>query len=176
MTIHNNAVEPWRVTLVDTGTKTQTGGRLKRIAPYVEGETFMLTYGDGVSNVALNDLLEQHKSSGMVATLTAVQPSGRFGVLDLDEDKNCVLGFREKIKEDSNWINAGFMVMEPGVFKYLDGDSCVLERKPLENMSSEQKLGVFCHFGFWMCMDTQRDRAALEEMWKNGNTPWKVWK
>jgi len=176
MTIHNNIAEPWKVTLVDTGQQTQTGGRIKRILPYVNNETFMLTYGDGVSNVDLQALLAHHKESGMYATLTAIQPSGRYGVLDLDDSKNCVLGFREKAKEDANWINAGFMVMEPEVFRYLDGDDCILERKPLESMSAEKKLGVYRHYGYWMCMDTQRDKFTLENLWENGNAPWKVWK
>jgi len=175
MIVHNNVAEPWKVTLVHTGSQTQTGGRIRRIASYVEGETFMLTYGDGVSNVDLNGLLKQHKSSGMTTTLTAIQPSGRFGVLDLDADKNCVLGFREKAKEDSNWINAGFMVMEPEIFKYLDGDDCILERKPLEAMSDERTLGVYRHYGFWQCMDTQRDKVSLEELWRENKAPWKVW-
>lgn len=175
MIIHNNVAEPWKVTLVDTGVNTQTGGRIKCIEPYVKGETFMMTYGDGVSNVDLSLLLQQHKASNMTATLTAIQPGGRFGVLDLEADKNCVIGFREKAKEDGNWINAGFMVMEPEVFRYLDGDSCILERSPLESMSSEHKLGVFRHRGFWMCMDTQRDKMALESLWNNGDAPWKVW-
>jgi glucose-1-phosphate cytidylyltransferase len=175
MVIHNNIAEPWKVTLVDTGISTQTGGRIKRIAPYIKNEAFMLTYGDGVSNVNLDALLKQHQSSGMAATLTAIQPGGRFGVLDLDEDKNFVIGFREKAKEDSNWINGGFMVMEPEVFRYLDGDACILERKPLESMSRENKLGVYRHYSYWQCMDTQRDKGALELLWNEGRAPWKIW-
>ena len=173
--VHSNMSEPWKVTVVDTGLNTQTGGRLKRIAPYADGERFMLTYGDGVSNIDLNALQKQHEGSGSTVTLTAIQPSGRYGVLDLDEDKNCVIGFREKAKEDSNWINAGFMVMEPEIFEYLDGDGCILEREPLERLSADRKLGVYRHRGFWKCMDTQRDKVALEALWNNGDAPWKVW-
>ena len=176
MVIHSNVAEPWKVTVVDTGLQTQTGGRIKRIAPYIGNETFMMTYGDGVSNVDINALLKHHNETGMYTTLTAVQPSGRYGVLDLDEEKNQVIGFREKAKEDTNWINAGFMVMEPEILKYLDDDSCILERQPLESMSAEKKLGVYRHYGFWQCMDTQRDKGHLEIQWGNNDAPWKVWK
>jgi len=176
MIVHSNVAEPWKVTLVDTGLKTQTGGRVKRIRPYLGEETFMMTYGDGVSDVNINALLKQHKESGMSATLTAIQPTGRYGVLDLDENKNCVVGFREKAKEDSNWINAGFMVLEPKVFDYLDSDRTIFEREPLERLSVDGKLGVYRHYGYWQCMDTQRDKSALEHLWIRGNAPWKVWK
>lgn len=175
MTIHNNIAEPWKVTLVDTGLNTQTGGRIKRIRPYVGNETFMMTYGDGVGDIDISALLKQHKTSGMSATLTAVQPSGRYGVLDLDEDKNCVVGFREKAKEDTNWINAGFMVLEPAVFDYIAGDMTPFEQEPLMRLSEDGQLGVFRHYGYWQCMDTQRDKAALEHYWNSGSAPWKVW-
>lgn len=175
MIVHSNIAEPWKVTVVDTGISTQTGGRVKRVRPYVGDEPFMLTYGDGVSDININALQKRHRESGMVTTLTAVQPSGRYGVLDLDEDKNHVTGFREKSTKDTGWINAGFMVMEPDVFDYLDGDECILERKPLESLSAEKKLGVYRHYGFWQCMDTQRDKIALEELWNGGGAPWKVW-
>lgn len=175
MIVHNNVAEPWKVTIVDTGLDTQTGGRIKRVRPYVDGETFLMTYGDGVGDVDMNALLRQHKASGMAATLSAVQPRGRYGVLDLDEDKNCIVGFREKAKEDSNWINAGFMALEPEVFDYLDGDGCVFERVPLERLSAEGRLGVYKHYGYWQCMDTQRDKGALEALWNKGAAPWKVW-
>jgi glucose-1-phosphate cytidylyltransferase len=175
MTIHNNVAEPWKVTVVDTGLNTQTGGRIKRIRPYIGDESFMMTYGDGLSNVDINALLKHHKASGMMATLTAVQPSGRYGVLELDEDKNCVIGFREKAKEDSNWINAGFMVLESPVFDYIDNDATYFEREPLERLSSDGKLGVYRHFGYWQCMDTQRDKGALEALWAQGRAEWKVW-
>ncbi len=173
--IHQNAAEPWRVTLVDTGLETQTGGRVARIRPYVEGETFMLTYGDGVSDVDLNALLDRHRQQGCVATLTAVRPGGRYGVVDINKDETRITGFREKAAQDSGWINAGFMVMEPEIFDYLDGDSCVLERAPMEALAREGKLGVHKHYGFWQCMDTLRDKLLLEELVKQGSAPWQVW-
>lgn len=174
MTVHQNVAEPWRVTLVDTGLNAQTGARVKRIQNYIGDERFMLTYGDGVSDVDLNALLEQHKASGRIVTLTGVQPGGRFGVLDLEGQT--VTGFREKAKEDGGWINGGFMVMEPGVFSYLPEDEgCVLEQEPLERLAREGKLGVYKHTGFWQCMDTQRDKGRLEELWYGGSAPWKKW-
>ena len=176
MIVHSNGSEPWKVTVVDTGLNTQTGGRIKRIQKYVGEEPFMLTYGDGVGNVDLNALLADHNALGHMATLTAVQPSGRYGVLDLDENKNLVVGFREKAQEDTNWINAGFMVLEPGVFDYIDGDSTVFERDPMERMTCDGKLGVYKHYGYWQCMDTQRDKGALEAMYQSGNAPWMVWR
>ena len=134
----------------------------------------MLTYGDGVSDVDLNALLEQHRRSGMTVTLTAIQPGGRFGVLDLDGDT--VAGFREKAREDGGWINGGFMVMEPETFRYLGSEeSCVLERTPMETLARKGALGVYKHSGFWQCMDTQRDRGRLEQLWNNDNAPWKIW-
>ena len=175
MTIHQNVAEPWRVTLVDTGLNTQTGGRIKRVQRYIGDEPFMLTYGDGVSNIDLNALLEQHRASGKAVTLTGIQPGGRFGVLELEGQT--VVGFREKAKEDGGWINGGFMVMESQVFDYLSADErCVLERKPLENLAQKGRLGIYKHSGFWQCMDTQRDRGKLENLWVTGNAPWKIWK
>lgn len=174
MTIHENVAEPWRVTLVDTGLHTQTGGRLKRVERYLGGEPFLLTYGDGVSDIDLNALLEQHRKSEKTVTMTGVQPGGRYGVLDLDGET--VTGFREKAKEDGGWINGGFMVMEPEIFRYLrPEDSCVLERTPLETLAREGNLGVYKHTGFWQCMDTQRDKGRLEQLWESGDPPWKVW-
>ena len=174
MTVHSNVAEPWRVTLVDTGLNTQTGGRGRRGQKYIGNERFMLTYGDGVSNVDLNKLLAQHSASGKIATLTGIQPGGRFGVLDLDGET--VTGFREKAKEDGGWINGGFMVMEPEVFGYLSAEeSCVLERTPLETLARDGKLGIYKHSGFWQCMDTQRDRGVLEQLWSSGSAPWRVW-
>jgi len=174
MTVHQNVAEPWRVTLVDTGLNAQTGARVKRVKKYIGNEPFMLTYGDGVGNVDLNALLEQHRVSGKTATLTGVQPGGRFGVLDVEGQ--AVTGFREKAREDGGWINGGFMVMEPEIFEALsDGEDCVLEREPMEALARAGKLGIYRHSGFWQCMDTQRDRAWLEERWKTGNAPWKVW-
>ena len=176
MTVHSNVAEPWRVTLVDTGLNTQTGGRIKRVQKYIGDEPFMLTYGDGVGNVDLNALLAQHRASGKVVTLTGIQPGGRFGVLDLDKRGTTVVGFREKAKEDAGWINGGFMVMEPEVFQYLsEEESCILERRPLERLAEEGKLGIYKHYAFWQCMDTQRDRGMLEGIWRRNAAPWKVW-
>jgi glucose-1-phosphate cytidylyltransferase len=175
MVVHNNVAEPWKVTLVDTGLETQTGGRIRRVQPYIGGETFMMTYGDGVSNVNLTELLALHTRLGTTLTITAIQPSGRFGVIDLSEDKNYVTGFREKAIEDVNWVNAGFMVMEPEVFDYLDGDGCILERRPMETLARQNRVGVYRHGGFWQCMDTQRDKHLLEELWAQNEAPWRVW-
>jgi len=173
LTIHNNVSEPWRVTLVDTGQTTQTGGRIKRVEPYIGGERFMLTYGDGVSDVDLNTLLSHHAQSGNVVTLTAIQPGGRFGVLDIEGDS--VTAFKEKAIEDGGWINGGFMVAEPELFRYIEDDKTILEREPLERLSAERKLGVYKHYGYWQCLDTQRDKVWLEDRWNKGNAPWKVW-
>lgn len=176
MTVHENIAEPWRVTLVDTGLTTQTGGRIKRVQRYIGDEPFLLTYGDGVSDVDLTALLEEHRASGKAATITAIQPGGRFGVLDLDESGTSVRGFREKAKEDGGWVNGGFMVMEPRVFDYLSADEgCILEREPLETLAGEGELGIYKHYGFWQCMDTRRDRERLESLWNDGNAPWKLW-
>ena len=176
MTVHENVAEPWRVTLVDTGLNTQTGGRVKRIQKYIGNEPFMLTYGDGVSDVDLHALLKTHQSSGAAVTLTAIQPGGRFGVLDIDEDGGMVTGFREKAREDGGWINGGFMVMEPEVFDYLSADEgCILERAPMQNLAHDGKLGVYKHEGFWQCMDTQRDKGLLENLYNQNRAPWKVW-
>lgn len=175
MTVHENIAEPWRVTLVDTGLNTQTGARVKRVWKYIGEEPFMLTYGDGVGNVDLGALLKQHRASGKTVTLTGIQPGGRFGVLDLEGQT--VIGFREKAKEAGGWINGGFMVMEPEVFGYLSAEeNCVLERMPMETLAREGKLGIYKHGGFWQCMDTQRDRGRLEQLWGNGEAPWKVWR
>lgn len=176
MTVHSNVAEPWRVTLVDTGLNTQTGARIKRVQKYIGDEPFMLTYGDGVSNVDLSALLAQHRDSGKTVTLTGIQPGGRFGVLDIADSGNAVVGFREKAKEDGGWINGGFMVAQPELFDYLStGESCVLERTPLETLAAEGKLGIYKHDGFWQCMDTQRDKYRLEELWASGEAPWMVW-
>lgn len=174
MTVHENVAEPWRVTLVDTGLNTQTGGRIKRVQKYIGDEPFMLTYGDGVGTVDLNALLDQHRSSGKIATLTGIQPGGRFGVLDIEGQT--VTGFREKAKEDGGWINGGFMALNPEVFHYLtDEEGCIFERQPLERLALEGKLGIYKHKGFWQCMDTQRDKIWLEEHWEKGDAPWRVW-
>ena len=174
MTVHSNVAEPWRVTLVDTGLYAQTGARVKRVQKYVGNEPFMLTYGDGVSDVDLDALLRQHQESGKTVTLTGIQPGGRFGVLDLGPSGTDVIGFREKAKEDGGWINGGFMVMQPEVFDYLENrDDCILERGPMERLAADGKLGMYRHNGFWQCMDTQRDRGTLEYLWNNNKAPWK---
>lgn len=173
MTVHNNYAEPWKVTLIDTGLNTMTGGRIKRIKEYVDDEPFMITYGDGVANVDIDSLVKFHNKSDNILTMTAIQPEGRFGVLDIEDDK--IRAFREKSKKDSGWINGGFMVANPEIFNYIDGDDTVFEREPLETVSSLGKLGAYKHHGFWQCMDTQRDKQNLEKMWSNGNADWKVW-
>lgn len=175
LVVHNNVAEPWRVTVVDTGLNTQTGGRVKRVQKYIGDEPFMLTYGDGVSNVDLDALVRTHQTSGKAVTLTAIQPGGWFGVLDIEDSTGTITAFREKAREDGGWINAGFMVLEPKVFEYLDGDGCILERAPLEQMSHDGLVGVYKHGGFWQCMDTQRDKLLLESYWQNGTAPWKLW-
>ena len=175
MIIHNNVAEPWKVTIIDTGVNTQTGARIKRIQKYLNGERFMLTYGDGVSNVDINALIEYHEKNGKFATMTAIQPGGRFGVLDID-DLNRVNRFTEKAKEDGGWVNAGFMVLEPEVFNYLSDDpNLVFERMPLERMAQNGQLVAYKHTGFWQCMDTMRDRLLLEELIEQRRAPWMVW-
>ncbi len=172
--VHNNVAEPWKVTVLDTGLHTMTGGRIKRVRPYIGDETFMLTYGDGVSNVDIQRLVEFHKSHGKYATLTAVNAGQRFGVLDVDAG-NGIQSFREKRNSDGSYINGGYMVLEPEVFNYLADDTTVFEKGPLENLAKEGQLMAYKHDGFWQCMDTQRDKMQLEEMWSSNNAPWKVW-
>lgn len=174
MIIHNNMSEPWKVTLVDTGLNTMTGGRIKRIKKYLNGERFMLTYGDGVSNVDLNNLIEYHEKHGGKATLTAIQPGGRYGKLDI-LDNGTIEGFEEKAIDDGGWVNGGFMVLENDVLNYIAGDDTIFEREPLETLVSERQLMAYKHTGFWQCMDTLRDKEYLEKMWQNNNAPWKVW-
>lgn len=175
MTIHNNVAEPWKVTVVDTGLNTQTGGRIKRVQKYIGNESFMLTYGDGVSDVDINELVRFHNAHGKIATITAIQPGGRFGVLDIDENQG-VRQFSEKNKEDGGWINAGFMVLNPEVFEYIDdSESCVFERKPLENLAKNGELMSFKHRGFWQCMDTLRDKERLEYLLLHEQATWKKW-
>lgn len=174
LSVHNQNAEPWKVTLVETGLNTMTGGRIKRVAPYVGNETFMLTYGDGVSDVSLEHLLAFHLAHGKYATVTSVQPSGKFGALDLD-DKNQVTSFLEKPKGDGAWINGGFFVLQPEIFNYLEGDATIWEREPLECLAKEEQLMAFKHEGFWKPMDTLRDKIELENLWNNTVAPWKVW-
>ena len=175
MKVHENVAEPWCVTLVDTGLGTQTGGRIKRIQKYIGKEPFMLTYGDGVSDIDLRALENCHRASGKILTVTAVQPGGRFGVMEIEEDSNVVCGFQEKSREDGGWINGGFMVAQPEVFDYLEGDDCIFERTPMEKLSAEGQMKAYKHNGFWQCMDTQRDRVRLEQLWQSGEAPWKRW-
>ena len=163
------------MTLIDTGLYTMTGGRVKRIRPYVGDEPFMLTYGDGVANVNLKELEEFHKSHGKIATLTAVNIGQRFGVLDLD-DAGQIQAFREKDDDDGSLINGGFMVLNPGVFDYIEGDDTVFEQEPLRNLARDGELMAFRHEGFWKCMDTQREKQQLEALWQSGKAPWKIWK
>ncbi len=176
MSIHNDESEPWKVTLIDTGLNTLTGGRLKRVREYLGNETFCMTYGDGVSDVNIEDLIKFHKDQGTIATLTAVQEPGRFGSFTLMENQTRVEHFREKVKDqNSAWINGGFFVLEPEVFDYIEDDSTVFERAPLEMLSRNNDLSAFQHRGFWMPMDTLRDKNVLDEMWNSDNPPWKVW-
>ena len=174
MIIHNQHAEPWRVTVVDTGLHTMTGGRIKRVQPYIGNETFMLTYGDGVCDVDIGKLVAFHKSHGRLATLTSVRLEQQKGILDIGGD-NAVHAFREKRPGDGTPVNAGFMVLEPGVFDYLDGDDVIFERGPLERLAAEGHLMSYSHSGFWQCMDTQREKITLEKLWSSGNAPWKVW-
>lgn len=174
MIVHNNFAEPWKVTLVDTGLNTMTGGRIKRIEKYIGNEPFMLTYGDGVSNVNIKKLVEYHQSHKKIATMTAINVGQRFGVLDI-EDNNEIKSFREKNDNDGSMINGGFMVLNPEIFKYIEGDDTVFEKTPLETVANMGELMAYKHDGFWKCMDTQRDKNQLEEMWESGEAPWKIW-
>lgn len=171
--IHNNFSEPWRVTIIDTGLNTMTGGRLKRIQSYINDEAFMMTYGDGVCDVPIDELVKFHKAQKKICTLTAVKPDGRFGILDLDGDR--IKSFREKNKDDVGYINGGYMVLEPQIFNYIDGDDTILECEPFESLAADSKFAAFRHNGFWHCMDTLRDKKKLEKLWNQGKAPWKVW-
>lgn len=174
MTVHHSKLEPWKVTVVDTGYNTMTGGRIKRVQEYVGNETFMMTYGDGVCDVDINKLLEFHKSHGKIATLTAVKLAQDKGVLNITSDY-AVTSFREKNKTDGAPINAGYMVLEPAIFDLLDGDSCVFERNPLETLAAKGELMSYIHEGFWQCMDNIREKNMLEDLLKNNAAPWKKW-
>ena len=174
MIVHNNVAEPWRVTLVDTGLNTLTGGRIKRVQDYIGNKTFMLTYGDGVSDINIKELLDYHIVHNKLATLTAIQPGGRFGVLDIN-NLNHINSFVEKAKEDGGWINGGFMVLEPEILEYIKNDETIFEKDPLEKLATVGELQAYKHSGFWQCMDTQRDKLLLEELWEKGNAPWKKW-
>jgi glucose-1-phosphate cytidylyltransferase len=175
METHKAGVEPWRVTLVDTGEHSMTGGRLRRIRDHVAGETFCFTYGDAVSDVDMSQLLDFHRGTGALATMTAVQPPGRFGALALGEHESHVTGFREKPGGDGAWINGGFFVLEPEAIDYVEDDLTIWEREPLERLADDGELAAFKHRGYWQNMDTLRDKHVLEEQWSSGNAPWKVW-
>ena len=172
--LHEQHSEPWKVTVVDTGNGTMTGGRIKRVQPYIGDEPFLMTYGDGVCDVNIRKLIDFHQSHGKLATLTAVLQEQSKGVLNIGGD-NAVQSFREKSKTDSAPINAGFMVLEPQVFDYIDGDDCVFEQVPLKRLAEEGQLMSYQHRGFWQCMDTLREKIELENLWKSGKAPWKVW-
>jgi glucose-1-phosphate cytidylyltransferase len=173
MKVHSSAAEPWTVTLVDTGEDTMTGGRLLRVRRYLNEEPFYFTYGDGLSDVNVRAVFDHHQQSGALATMTTVQPPGRFGAVRLEEQK--IIGFNEKPQGDGAWINGGYFVLSPGVFDYLAGDETVWERGPLEQLAADNKLSAFVHRGFWQPMDTMRDKQQLEDMWSRGRAPWKVW-
>ena len=172
MEVHNRKAEPWKITLVDTGEQTMTGGRIRRIRDYIDG-TFCLTYGDGVSDVDITALVAFHRAQQVEATMTAILPAGRFGALGIAGDR--VTAFQEKPQGDNRWVNGGFMVCEPSVFDRLEGDETVFEKGPLEGLARDRQLAVWKHDGFWMAMDTMRDKTQLEEMWASGRAPWKTW-
>jgi glucose-1-phosphate cytidylyltransferase len=174
MTVHSNFAEPWKVTIVDTGLNTMTGGRIKRVKKYIGNEPFMLTYGDGVCNVDIKSLVEFHEKQGKIATLTAVNVGQRFGVLEVGNE-GIVDKFREKSDGDGNLINAGYMVLNPEIFDYIEGDSTIFEKTPLEAVAKKYELNAFMHKGFWQCMDTKRDMEKLEQLLADGQAPWKVW-
>lgn len=171
---HHHSAEPWSVTLVNTGLETMTGGRVKRVREYIGNEPFMLTYGDGVANVDIKALVEFHKNHGRLATVTSIQPTGRFGALELDSE-NLVHGFKEKPQGDGAWINGGFFVMEPAVLDYIENDATILEKEPLEGLARDGQLAAYKHSGFWQPMDTLRDKNHLENLWNSRKAPWRMW-
>ena len=174
MEVHQNNAEPWRVTLVDTGEHSMTGGRLKRVRDYVaEEKAFCFTYGDGVGDVDITRLIDLHHAEGRLATLTATRPPGRFGALNIQDSQ--VVSFKEKPQGDGGWINGGFFILSPEVIDRIEGDHTIWEREPLEGLSADGELSVYCHDGFWQPMDTLRDKNYLEELWATGNAPWKIW-
>jgi glucose-1-phosphate cytidylyltransferase len=172
---HESTAEPWKVTLADTGPNTMTGGRLRRVRDFVGDETFCFTYGDGVGDIDITKSIEFHRAQGVAATMTAVQPPGRFGAFSMKKDQHKVTSFKEKPDGDGAWINGGFFVLEPTVFEYLSGDDCVWEREPLENLAQDDRLAAYRHHGFWQPMDTVRDKMLLEKLWQSEKAPWKVW-
>jgi glucose-1-phosphate cytidylyltransferase len=173
MEVHKKFAEPWKVTLVDTGLDTMTGGRLKKVESYLDNETFCFTYGDGISNINISESLKLHKDTGTIATVTAVQPPGKFGRMNLKE--NIVNHFEEKPIGDEGWINGGYFVLEPSVFKYIKNESTIWEREPLEELAKNKQLTAYKHTGFWHPVDTLWDKNYLENLWKENNVPWKIW-
>ena len=172
--VHSNESEPWNVTVADTGLNTMTGGRVKRIEKYLDpDEPFLLTYGDGVTDAPIDKVIDFHRETGKIATILAVRPEGRFGTMDMNG--NDVVSFREKSIDDVGWINGGFMVLEPSVIDYIDGDDTTFEQKPMELLTKDHEINAFKHDGFWQCMDTLRDKEKLQKMWYSGSAPWKVW-
>jgi glucose-1-phosphate cytidylyltransferase len=174
MEVHQSGAEPWKVTLIDTGAATMTGGRLKRVLQYVDGDEFCFTYGDGVADLDVPALIDFHRKSGRLATVTAVQPSGRFGALDIEGDG--LRGYEEKPKGDGGWINGGFFVLSPAVGDYIDGDATVWEQQPLQRLAEDGQVGAYRHSGFWHAVDTVRDKRYLQELWDSGSPPWKLWR
>lgn len=172
--VHDSYAEPWTITLVDTGLETMTGGRIRRVAPHLNNEPFLLTYGDGVSNVDIRASVEFHQAHGKLCTVTAVQPSGRFGAINMGGDDE-VLSFTEKPRGDGAWINGGFFVCEPGVLGYIEQDATIWEREPMERIAADGQMQAFKHHGFWKPMDTLRDRTELEQSWASTHAPWKTW-
>jgi len=173
MEVHKKSVEPWMVTLVDTGTDTMTGGRLKRVQKYVENETFCFTYGDGLADISIKNLIEFHKKQKTIATVTSVQPPGRFGSLNIEQEK--IVEFQEKPLGDGSWINGGYFVLEPRIFDYIQDDKTIWEKEPLEKLAKESQLSAYKHNGFWNAVDTLRDQNYLENLWNDVKAPWKVW-
>ena len=171
---HKSEAEAWKVSLIDTGDKSMTGGRIKRVKDYINNQPFLLTYGDGVGNIQVDELVKFHESQGRLLTVTAVQPAGRFGALNLD-DQNNVESFMEKPKGDGSWINGGFFVCQPEVLDYIDDDASIWERKPMETIAKDNQMAAFKHKNFWKPMDTMRDKLELENLWESGNAPWKIW-
>lgn len=172
--IHNQKAEPWKITLAETGLESMTGGRVKLIQKYIGNEPFLLTYGDGLGDINIKELVDFHQSHGKMATLTTVQPTGRFGSLDISKEQ-AVLAFKEKVKGDGGWINGGYFVLQPEIFQFLEDEKTVLEKEPLEKLSSLGQLMAFRHSGFWQPMDTLRDKNYLDELWKSEKAPWKIW-
>ncbi len=174
--IHNNTSEPWKITLLETGLNTMTGGRIKRAKPFINNEPFLCTYGDGVADIDIHKLIAQHKKSKKKMTLTAIQPEGRYGALEFAEDKEGIKSFLEKPKGDGAWINGGFFVCEPEVMDLIEDDTTVFEKQPIEKLAAMGELGSYKHEGFWQCMDTLRDKSKLEQIWQSDDAPWKLWK